>query len=829
MKDHRMPNCFVFCFLAGIIVLSITALVSADSTSGNVLPQASKTAITGQLNIGLGQTDPWNMVTDPTTNRVYLLSYTSGMVASVDGITHAGVASQYVGPEPQNMCLHKSLRKLYVLARNKIRVLDAQSLALVQTLTLSVEGSGIAVNEATNTVYVQAHTSLYLIDATTDSVRRQVSYESLGLIYIPEFRGRVIPIAVHPQTNRVFLLSSSATLAVLDGEATKVLARIEPPNGFLNFQGMDFNPVTGNLVIWNRGHDFNGIRIINPTTYVIVNQFTPQDLLSGCLDPISGKVIYSSTPDVIYVADEAGNQQQVQIQFPPNSDISSFLPIGVLPGVNKILIAGVPFLLAVDRTPFVGRGQVLSYSGQRLVEVHPGLEKLYVATNYDGIQVFDTGTNQRIRKIPFPSGVLFFNREIALDRSANRLFVQGYSTTNTNSYYVFDCLTDSLIAVLPLVDKSIAVNSNLHRAYFTSTNGGLQVLDTVTLQTVATLSIPPSNRPVVNLSTNRVYCPGYASATVTVVDGNTNSLLPGFSLDFPCGDTDFVINSQTNRALVKGLVSGQPVIQVIDLNSQTKIGNISGLKSLPYRLAVNPRTNRLFLLDSPGLLTVIDLSNNSILESLKLDGLPLDLTLNEVTNRLYVSDVYSDLITVVDNQAPAPVPALRFYPLASTSGKTISVYGSGFVSGVTQVFFGGGARIASPQVTVVSPTELRAVVPPSASGSSSNVNGYLTVRIGLDTELTTEKLPAQLIDPSNPNASFPEFALWGDISGDGAVTTADAALARGLTLFQFTPTPRQMLAADVYPANPNGSRGNGQVTATDFTLLRAVLNGQATF
>ncbi|MBX7219840.1 MAG: right-handed parallel beta-helix repeat-containing protein [Blastocatellia bacterium] len=168
----------------------------------------------------------------------------------------------------------------------------------------------------------------------------------------------------------------------------------------------------------------------------------------------------------------------------------------------------------------------------------------------------------------------------------------------------------------------------------------------------------------------------------------------------------------------------------------------------------------------------------------------------------------------------------NFYPLASTSGKTILVTGSGFVPGDTQVFFGGSRRIPATVLSVTA-TNIQVQVPPSTNGTG-NINGFLTVRAA-GNEATSQNLPVNASNPADPNSTFPEFVLLGDANADGLFQTNDITLARAFLLFQVAPTARQSLSVDVIPANANGSRGNGQLTTTDFTFLRAVSFGQTTF
>ncbi|MBX7222857.1 MAG: IPT/TIG domain-containing protein [Blastocatellia bacterium] len=183
-------------------------------------------------------------------------------------------------------------------------------------------------------------------------------------------------------------------------------------------------------------------------------------------------------------------------------------------------------------------------------------------------------------------------------------------------------------------------------------------------------------------------------------------------------------------------------------------------------------------------------------------------------------------VTVIVANASTTLGVTQFYPVASTSGKTITVFGTNFATG-TQVFFGGTRLIPASQVTVVSSTVLQVTVPASATGSG-NINGYLTVRSN-STDVTTQGLAQSAVNPGSALSTFPEFVLWGDASGDGSFQASDIALTRAFLQFQAVPTARQLLAVDVVPGNDNGSRGNGQISSVDFSFLRAVSFGQTTF
>ncbi|MBX7220317.1 MAG: S8 family serine peptidase [Blastocatellia bacterium] len=176
--------------------------------------------------------------------------------------------------------------------------------------------------------------------------------------------------------------------------------------------------------------------------------------------------------------------------------------------------------------------------------------------------------------------------------------------------------------------------------------------------------------------------------------------------------------------------------------------------------------------------------------------------------------------------APGSVTVTGFAPIASAAGKTIVVKGTGFTA-ASQVFFGGTRLVPAASVTFVDAQTLNVVVPASTTGNG-NINGYLTVVDGAS-QATTQALADNSTPPCSLTATFSEFVLWGDITGDGLRAQAnDVALARAFTQFQATPTVRQRLAADVVPVN-GACRGDGTLGATDIAFLRAVSFGQTDF
>ncbi|MBX7219043.1 MAG: IPT/TIG domain-containing protein [Blastocatellia bacterium] len=232
--------------------------------------------------------------------------------------------------------------------------------------------------------------------------------------------------------------------------------------------------------------------------------------------------------------------------------------------------------------------------------------------------------------------------------------------------------------------------------------------------------------------------------------------------------------------------------------------------------------------------TTVNLANFSHQGTAQVWQLTSANTINHLSNLTVTGTSFSTTLPAqsvtlfVLPQAVGTAPTVsQFLPIASSPGKTITVKGTGFVNGQTQVFFGGTNLIPAGTVTVVDSTTLTAVVPATGSGAA-NINGYLTVRVN-GQSATTQNLADSSTAPCNASATYSQFVLCGDITGEGLTAQAsDIALARAFTQFQAVPTIRQRLAADVVPLNGT-CRGDGTITTTDITFLRAVSFGQATF
>lgn len=254
----------------------------------------------------------------------------------------------------------------------------------------------------------------------------------------------------------------------------------------------------------------------------------------------------------------------------------------------------------------------------------------------------------------------------------NRIYLLGKRQGNsTKSLLVLDARDYSQLAVIPLgIDGfdtgGVAVNPQTNRIYVALTDGltyqeALVAVDGSSNSVVATISLPLYNGslrgPVVDTISNRIYVMSY-SGRLSIVDGNTNSLITTFETNFsPAGGVfwggyntanGMAINSNTHRVYVPkyGLL-------VIDgTNNSFTIVPLPPNFGTDSEIVVNPNTNRIYISgyyfsgDKAGknAIVVLDGATNTLIAEILLpfgysifesELGPVTIGINTATNRIY--------------------------------------------------------------------------------------------------------------------------------------------------------------------------------------------------
>ncbi|HEY7095847.1 MAG TPA: hypothetical protein VH437_03935 [Terriglobales bacterium] len=140
---------------------------------------------------------------------------------------------------------------------------------------------------------------------------------------------------------------------------------------------------------------------------------------------------------------------------------------------------------------------------------------------------------------------------------------------------------------------------------------------------------------VVNSKNNRFFVSNKTDRTVSVIDGISDQILGVMNTTNP--PTDIAINAVKNEVWVcESDASGNIFAEVFDGNT------FALLKTLPAgtgecRIAVHPHLNRVYIgNDSSTFLTIIDGARKKVLTNLNLSCSPFGVTVNTLTERVYV-------------------------------------------------------------------------------------------------------------------------------------------------------------------------------------------------
>jgi YVTN family beta-propeller protein len=220
-------------------------------------------------------------------------------------------------------------------------------------------------------------------------------------------------------------------------------------------------------------------------------------------------------------------------------------------------------------------------------------------------------------------------------------------TTNT---------TATISTGIGTIPNNVAVNPVTNTIYVTNlADATVSVIDgsSDTVSAVVTVGFSSQvNRTsiAVNPVTNKIYLPNSCSNTVSVIDGTDNSvttITTGIGTD----PNAVAINPVTNKIYVTNLADA--TVSVIDGFSGTVTAIVStGFSSQANgtSIAVNPATNKIYVPNSfSNTVTVIDGATNTTTTISDMIGTdPDNLSINYVTNKIYVTNLADATVSVID-------------------------------------------------------------------------------------------------------------------------------------------------------------------------------------
>ena len=292
--------------------------------------------------------DPYDIVSDPTSDRVYIVNFRSHSVSAVNDMTDRLLTEIKVGRFPLSISVNPDFGTLYVAnsRSNSISVIDSSdnevskeisvgnhpvavvvdsiekgldSLAFVANLesnsvsvidatrnepyspTLSVgrEPSDLVVNEVVNRLYVanRGSDSVSVIDylISNDGKFKNTTITNIKVQKYPS------NIAINPSTNRIYVANYySNTVSVIDGSSNTVIDTISVGS---NPSSIAINPSTNRIYVANYGSN----------TVSAIDGKSDKLLVNIGVGSFPHKVYYNPNTHIIYVL-SIGSKTMSQIK-----------------------------------------------------------------------------------------------------------------------------------------------------------------------------------------------------------------------------------------------------------------------------------------------------------------------------------------------------------------------------------------------------------------------------------------------------------------------------------------------------------------------------------
>ncbi|HEX4743659.1 MAG TPA: CARDB domain-containing protein, partial [Candidatus Limnocylindria bacterium] len=324
--------------------------------------------------------EPVSAAVNTATDRVYVAtrgatSLDNGAVAVVSGADNTVVASVPVGRSPSRVLVNESTNRIYVLHGGEAtyKVIDGTTNAVTATIPATSSGAfDGALDAGRARLYLTHNNNLTVFSTDTNTQVGQVDFLAQGLT------GAAFGVAVNRATNTIYVIRARTNAAgqgfvsVIDGATLAVTANIDVG---LWPELLDVNESTGRVYV---ASETGPVKVIDGSTNAVIATIALADGAAGLsVDP--GR-------DRLYVAIEGGNRLAVidtaadantvlvQVptggQFPQDAAVNTASDRVYLPnfGTDDLSVVGAPALLPdlvasnVTVTPSVTPGGTVTYS-----------------------------------------------------------------------------------------------------------------------------------------------------------------------------------------------------------------------------------------------------------------------------------------------------------------------------------------------------------------------------------------------------------------------------------------------------------------------------------
>jgi len=277
------------------------------------------------------------------------------------------------------------------------------------------------------------------------------------------------------------------------------------------------------------GTGVGGVAVVNTVDHTVV-----------AVPAITAPTGVAVTPDGTRGLVTRNNPSSLVVLDPLTGGITATIPLAAAPrdvvvspdgAFAYVLLAGSPAVAVVDLGTLAEVASIaLTSPARAFVAVSPDGSTVYAIGNR--VSVIDATTRQVVRE--FQSSLALNVVSYALDTAAQRLYVTGFVLGSTFFTQVMDLQAGTVVSTLAARGVAVILSPDRARLYVLDGFNTLNVVNTATLQTVATLDV--GSRPIgtstsalqaLVLSTEggTLWVAGSTTNTVRVVDTQALALL----------------------------------------------------------------------------------------------------------------------------------------------------------------------------------------------------------------------------------------------------------------------------------------------------------------
>src|SRR5579862_2385122 len=296
----------------------------------------------------------------------------------------------------------------------------------------------------------------------------------------------------------------------------------------------------------------------------------------------------------------------------------------------------------------------------------------YVVTNTSAtccVQVVDTSTNTVVKSIPTTGNGI----PIALTPDQSRLYIADF---NNNLVNVIDTASNTLMTTIPVGVRAnaTAIAPNGLLGYTANGDGTVTVFSIATNKVMATIPVGFFLGDVaVTPDGSTLYASG--GNTVAVISTATNTVTSTFTIPLPAVQNAALFGPFLNPSgtlgyinqAVRGVSPG--LISVISIPGNSIVNTLSvGIQ--PFYDVFSPDGSLLYVVDAPNNVSVLNTSTNQIIANVPVGNTPASMAITPDGSAVYVANVVDGTLSVIQTSTNT-VTATVFLGAANPFGVAI--------------------------------------------------------------------------------------------------------------------------------------------------------------